>query len=470
MINFANLEQYRENNRIEAKKALGGLPHSIWETYSAFANALGGIILLGVEEQKDHSLHPVSLPEPDHMVKQFWNLLNDSKKVSANILNPSDVSVETVDGKHIIAIRVPRAHRTDKPIFVEGNPYTGSYRRNGEGDYRCTKEEVDAMLRDATLRSGDMEILPDLGVDALDFDTVEDYRRKGNDSNPHHPWLQLSQTEFLIETGAAQADGSGKLHPTVAGLLLLGKQAALRQVFPGFHPKLSSPYASASPHWKNLYRFYFGALDILSQSIPVTEAIGSSQQNEIYRALKEALVNCLLHADYHGECDVEIVCTPNGITFTNPGRFRIDIEIAKSGSISDSRNSALSKLFRFIGIGSGRGGGLADIFSVWNQMGWSAPSIAERFDPDRITLTLPFGKEGLLARHLSRNQPLGSLPLQRQAIVNHLTQHITITAGQVGELLGMPLPDADRLLRQMVADSILSIEDNDSALLYRLKA
>ena len=149
MIDLSNVSAYRESNRIEAKKSLGGLPKSLWETYSAFANAEGGVILLGVEEYKDRSLHPVDLPDPDALIREFWEMVNDPATVSANILPTEGITWIEFEGKDVIAIEVPAAKQQDRPIYVGSDPYTGSYVRRGDGDFRCSREEVQQMLEDA---------------------------------------------------------------------------------------------------------------------------------------------------------------------------------------------------------------------------------------------------------------------------------------------------------------------------------
>ena len=79
MFDFQQISRYRENNRLEAKLATGGLPRSIWETYSAFANTYGGVILLGVEELPDHTLRVQGLLEPRELVDEFTALLQDPR-------------------------------------------------------------------------------------------------------------------------------------------------------------------------------------------------------------------------------------------------------------------------------------------------------------------------------------------------------------------------------------------------------
>ena len=146
MIDLLNIEKYKENNQIEAKKATGGLPESIWETYSAFANTSGGVMLLGVEEYPDKSLHPVDLPEPEWLVMDFWDNIENPSKVSLNILNEKDVTIHNINGSHIIVIDVPEALPKQKPIYIGDNIISGTYRRDGDGDYRCNFGEILDML------------------------------------------------------------------------------------------------------------------------------------------------------------------------------------------------------------------------------------------------------------------------------------------------------------------------------------
>ena len=87
------LNEYREHNQLEAKSAKGGFPNSLWETYSAFANSDGGVILLGVKEAKDGNLLPESGVDAAKLHKDFWNMVNNRQKVSANIVTDRMVTV-----------------------------------------------------------------------------------------------------------------------------------------------------------------------------------------------------------------------------------------------------------------------------------------------------------------------------------------------------------------------------------------
>lgn len=87
----------------------------------------------GCSGKKDKSFETVDLPDPDGLASEFWKLVNDTRKASVNILTRRDIAVRRSEGRRIVAITVPRADRRDRPVYVNGDPYMGTYRRDGEG-------------------------------------------------------------------------------------------------------------------------------------------------------------------------------------------------------------------------------------------------------------------------------------------------------------------------------------------------
>ena len=223
MFDINKLSNYKEDNRLEVKRASGGLPHSLWETYSSFANSDGGLIVLGVEEDKKHQLHVIGVNNPDDLVRDFWNTINNPQKISLNILTDSMVSVQTIDDKQIVIIEVPRAEREMRPIYVGTDPMRGTYRRNNEGDFHCSREQVSAFFRDASPVSIDMRVLTEMDASVFCNDTIRDYRNRFMQLHQNHPWANLQDEIFLRRIGAVGVSQEDKqIHPTVAGLLMFG--------------------------------------------------------------------------------------------------------------------------------------------------------------------------------------------------------------------------------------------------------
>ena len=484
MIDFSNLQKYRENNRIEAKKAMGGLPGSIWETYSAFANTLGGIILLGVEEWPDKTLHAVDLPDPDKLIKEFWNNVNNPNKTSVNLLSSKDVFVQEVGGNHIVVINVPRAERSYRPVYLDGNPLA-TYRRNGEGDYKCTKEEYQAMVRDASVKTQDMLVLNEMDMTVFNKESVRSYRQRMRLSRPGHVWEALEDEDFLMKLGAVGIGSDGKKHPTSAGLLMFGNEYDIVREYNAYFLDYQEQYdadtrwtdriISSSGDWSgNVYDFYFRVYNKLTQDIKVPFKMEGGvrvDDTSVHQALREALANCLVNADYYGRQGLVVIKKRDAITMSNPGNFRIEIDTAKSGGVSDPRNGTMLKMFNLIDIGERAGSGIPNIFRVWHEQGWTAPVISENFDPDRIMLSLIFKKSDDKKATIKSDDKKVTIKSARQKneIITYLTDHVSAKNIDIAELLGVKSTRVKQLLKELLDEGVVVAEGSNKNRVYKLK-
>lgn len=400
-MNVKQLTRYRENNRLEAKKAAGGLPRSVWETYSAFANTEGGIILLGVEERADHSLAVAGVSHPEKMLRDFWNVLNNRSKISANILLDKHVRIEPIDGKPVIVIDVPCAERADRPIYINNDLFGGSFRRGGEGDYHCPKTAVQAMLRDAGAETQDTKVLNELPPDVFAADSVRGYRQRMRLVRPGHVWEALADDEFLLRLGAIARGNDARLHPTGCGLLMFGVEHEIVREFPRFFLDYQERFdadirytdrmVSTSGDWNgNVYDFFYKTYTRLAQRVQIPFVLANGrdriEDTPVHQALREALANCLVNADYYGETGVVVKSEAEQITFDNPGVLRIPLGVALCGGISSPRNAGLMKMFNLLNIGERAGSGIPNILRVWHDQHWAPPVLQTFYTPEHSVL------------------------------------------------------------------------------------
>ena len=184
----------------------------------------------------------------------------------------------------------------------------------------------------------------------------------------------------------------------------------------------------------------------------------------VHKALREALANCLINADYYGTRGVVIKKDQDRIIFENPGYIRTDKEQMRRGE-SDSRNKTLMKMFNLINIGERSGSGVPNIFNTWNDQGWKEPVIEERFDPDRTTLTLEYIKK--TRKKTSKEDKIGNKTRTNMLkIEKYLQENGESKTNTIAEHLGLSLARTRKILSQM--DSLEAIVTNTNRR-YRLK-
>lgn len=396
-----------ENDEIECKEALGGLPKDLWETYSAFANSNGGTLFLGIKE-KSAKFFFTGVKDEENIIKDLWDNLNNPKKVSANILGNNSIEILTIEGAKVIKINVPKADRKARPVYIGENPFneskhSGTFRRNYSGDYKCSKEEIKRMIADQLDESQDSLILQDFDIDDLNQDTIDGFRNRLRALKPYHPWIALDDKTFLYKLGAYDKDRKlGKEGITAAGLLMFGEERSITDEFPNYfldyREKISEEVRwdyrliSSDGTWSgNIFDFYFKIINKITDNlnVPFRTINGIRQEDtRVHEAVREAVANALIHADYRLPRGIVIEKGKTYFKVSNPGNLRITREEALKGGISDPRNQNIFKMFNLLGIGERAGSGLENIQLAWKEQQWIAPDLEESYGPDRIILTL----------------------------------------------------------------------------------
>ncbi len=397
-----------ENTDWEFKSARGGFPGSFWETYSAMANAEGGAVVLGASQATAEDairLDGLGDEQIARYQRVLWDGLNNRGQTSRNLLEPADVEIIDTGGGRLLAIRIRRATRTERPVYLGQNPFGHTYRRRHEGDYRLADAEVRRMLADADEIPPDQRILEGVGLADLDSASIALFRKRMQATRPDHPWLDLGDRDLLERLGGWRRDlVSGAEGVTLAGMLMFGRDRVITA--PSVAPKYFIDYRErldSETRWTdrlypdgtweaNLFQFYLRAWPKLSAGLPVPFRLEGGQRRDVtpaHEALREAFVNALIHADYSAPGGIVIERLPDRFVLSNPGTLLVSLEQYLAGGVSESRNKSLQQMFLMIGGGERAGSGADRIRSGWRAQHWRAPRIELREGPDRVEITLP---------------------------------------------------------------------------------
>ena len=340
-------------------------------------------------------------------------------------------------------------------------------------------------MRDASVKTQDMLGLEEMDMDVFNKESVRSYRQRMRLSRPGHVWEALEDEDFLLKLGAVGIGSDGKKHPTSAGLLMFGNEYDIVREFNTYFLDYQEQYdadtrwtdriISSSGDWSgNVYDFYFRVYNKLIQDIKVPfkmEGGARVDDTSVHQALREALANCLVNADYYGRQGLVIIKKRDTITMSNPGSFRIEIDAAKSGGVSDPRNGTMLKMFNLIDIGERAGSGIPNIFRVWREQGWVMPTFTEQLEPERTILSLTFEKIGDKKSAIKTSDKKSAINAKmKETIMAYLTDHAEAKASPIAEYIGLKPSRTRDYLNELIAEGIVVAEGGNRNRSYKLKS
>ena len=379
----------------EVKRAQSELPKNIWSTISAFSNTAGGWLILGIE-QKGKTYNITGVNNIEKLEQDFINTLRGDK---FNVKIVPRCKRYTFNNKKVLAFYIPISNK--KPIYY--NSLSNTFIRTGSGDQKATNEETDAMFRDQAFGTR-TTLLTEFDVNCINDLSFNRYRDYLTRFNPSHRYTKLTKAELLQKLQILIDD---KL--TYAGLLMFGKNDFIQKVFTDFRIDLLEipgiSYSNAKTRYtyrleeqENLWEYYFALFERLYMRIDIPFKMGAEgfavENSPPLEAIREALVNMLMHTDYFSPAKPRIRIFSNKIEFANPGTLPLSIENLLKTDTSMPRNPILAKTFRTVKLAENAGFGFDKMIDGWK----SYKGVSPEFYADITSTILTFNLQNINER------------------------------------------------------------------------
>ena len=286
------------------------------ETAAAFANTDGGIILIGVSDKRE--LRGITIGK-----ETLRDISNRISQATEPRVTP-DIQSVAVKGKSVLLIHITESRI--KPVSVKGR----CYKRVGNSNRVMSPQEIAQMHLDATGQTWDQLPVTRAGIDDIDGKKVEWYlTRRETVRNVSKP-QDMNMAAFLKNIKGLGDDGT----PTHAGLLFFSKHP-LQRFFHNAQLRIARFKGVSVTHpvidrlecgetlWENVDTAEeFIRRNIRLLSFRTSKSFQRDDKFEYpLNALREAIINALIHRDYQGTADVRVFIFDNRIEIISPGTF-----------------------------------------------------------------------------------------------------------------------------------------------------
>jgi len=449
----------------------GPLPdNELIETVVCLANGQGGTLLIGVEDDgRVTGLHPTHRTRPELLASFIASRTVPPLTVEVSFMTlregpvavvqvpASSQPVATSDGRMLIRYLDTHGRPGCRPLYPHELP-----------SWRADRGQADVTALP----------VPDATWDDLDPLEFARLRRMVEEHRGDVALLELSDEEIAGALGLVQGEG-GELRPTLAGLLLVGKEAALRKYVPAhevaFQVLRGTDVAiNEFRRWPllRIHEWLMQAIDVRNEEQELMVdgfRVGVPRYDR--RGIREAVNNALIHRDYARLGAVHVQLHDDYALVANPGGFVAGVHVDNLLVVAPRpRNPLLADAFKRVGLVERTGRGISIIYAGQLRNGRRPPGY-DRSTETSVAVTLDSGPADLefVESTIRASKRLGrTLMVPELLVLWEIWTSGRVSVAEVAHLIQRDQRAARDLLRRLQQDDLVTRFFSGGRYLYRL--